>query len=92
MKKDRTMEEYEIKVYDLISTVKPCPFCGAPGELRQSTGYAGYFYYIGCTGCNGSAQSTTSKVDVFNPRDMEHIEALQAIRKAVYRWNRRANE
>lgn len=93
MEKELT-EEYTIEAVKLFNTIKPCPFCGAPAELRQNYNESinRFFYAFTCVECEAITKYTSSKIDIYSPKGAECIEGMQTIKKAIYRWNRRANE
>lgn len=65
-----------------IADLKPCPFCGAPAELREATNVRySYGVRIKCTGCRIDATHTGSDLDSFGVKSL-----------AIAAWNRRADD
>ena len=65
--------------------LKPCPFCGAPGELFRGQhmydGHMTYYVLVRCTNCKASTRRTDyPATDTFSEPEEQ---------KAVNLWNRR---
>lgn len=47
-----------------MSDIKPCPFCGNPGEITQPhSGPISYIYYVKCSGCSAHGPDAASTVE-----------------------------
>ena len=67
--------------------LKPCPFCGAPGELCTSKTSTGLFFVnVRCSFCNAQAKSYASKKDPAENNSWD----FPPVKKAVTTWNIRS--
>ena len=63
-----------------MSELKPCPFCGKPGVLKQEEDHHGEFYHLGCSSIECPANHI---LYTMTPEEMPVVEA-------VIWWNTRA--
>lgn len=68
--------------------IEPCPFCGGPGEIRQSGGGGGYYpwIYVSCFDCDATGslfKSEEEAIEAWNDRlcDGDNV-ALQVLCRA----------
>lgn len=70
-----------------MTTLKPCPFCGAAAYLETDNDHHGGFFNLGCINHWGAIEE-----DACPAGRLWYTEPMENIDKAIKLWNQRVEE